>query len=139
MLAPGGHFLLGHNDLDTIVFSSSELDLTRRLVHAFADTQEEWMDAADGTIGRKLPAIARRAPLEQVETLAWVVLDTELAAGELADTAIRGIPTPSGATSTTTSPRSSRPGSTTCACGRARRVPLQRQRLRRAAAQARVG
>ena len=91
MLAPGGHFLLGHNDLDTIVFSSSELDLTRRLVHAFADSQQEWMDAADGTIGRKLPAIAGRAPLEHVETMAWVVLDTDLAAGEPADTAIRGI------------------------------------------------
>ena len=91
VLAPGGHFLLGHNDLDTIVFSSSELDLTRRLVHAFADSQQEWMDAADGTIGRKLPAIAGRAPLEHVETMAWVVLDTDLAAGEPADTAIRGI------------------------------------------------
>ena len=91
VLAPGGHFLLGHNDLDTIVFSSSELDLTRRLVHAFADSQQEWMDAADGTIGRKLPTIAGRAPLEHVETMAWVVLDTDLAAGEPADTAIRGI------------------------------------------------
>ena len=91
VLAPGGHFLLGHNDLDTIVFSSSELDLTRRLVHAFADSQQEWMDAADGTIGRKLPAIAGRAPLEHVQTMAWVVLDTDLAAGEPADTAIRGI------------------------------------------------
>ena len=91
VLVPGGHFLLGHTDLDTIVFSSSELDLTRRLVHAFADTQEEWMDAADGTIGRKLPAIARRSPLEHVETMAWVELDTDLAAGEPADTAIRGI------------------------------------------------
>ena len=91
VLAPGGHFLLGHNDLDTIVFSSSELDLTRRLVHAFADSQQEWMDAADGTIGRKLPAIAGRTPLEHVQTMAWVVLDTDLAAGEPADTAIRGI------------------------------------------------
>ena len=91
VLAPGGHLLLGHTDNDTIVFTSSELDLTRRLVHAYADTQEQWMDSADGTIGRKLPAIARRAPLEHVETLAWVEIDTELAAGEPADLAIRGI------------------------------------------------
>jgi SAM-dependent methyltransferase len=91
ILAPGGHFLLGHTDNDTMVFNSSELDLTRRLVHAYADTQEQWMDAADGTIGRKLPAIARRAPLEHVDTFAWVEIDTELAAGETADRAIRGI------------------------------------------------
>ena len=90
-LAPGGHFLLGHTDNDTIVFNSSDLDITRRLVHAYADTQEQWMDSADGTIGRKLPAIARRAPLELVDTLAWVEIDTELAAGEPADVAIRGI------------------------------------------------
>jgi ubiquinone/menaquinone biosynthesis C-methylase UbiE len=91
VLVPGGHFLLGHTDNDTIVFNSSELDLTRRLVHAYADTQEQWMDKADGTIGRKLPAIARRAPFEHVDTLAWVEIDTELAAGEAADIAIRGI------------------------------------------------
>jgi ubiquinone/menaquinone biosynthesis C-methylase UbiE len=91
VLAPGGHFLLGHTDNDTMVFNSSELDLTRRLVHAYADTQEQWMDAADGTIGRKLPAIAQRAPLEHRDTLAWVEIDTDLAAGEAADLAIRGI------------------------------------------------
>lgn len=91
VLEPGGHFLLGHTDNDTMVFNSSELDLTRRLVHAYADTQEDWMDVADGTIGRKLPALARRAPLEHVDTFAWVEMDTELAAGEAADRAIRGI------------------------------------------------
>ena len=91
VLAPGGHFLLGHTDNDTIVFNSSDLDITRRLVHAYSDTQEQWMDTADGTIGRKLPAIAKRAPLEHLDTLAWVEIDTELAAGEPADVAIRGI------------------------------------------------
>ncbi len=93
------------------------LELTRRLVHAFADTQEEWMDAADGTIGRKLPAIARRAPLEHVETLAWVELDTDLAAGEPGrHRDPRASPAPCGATATTTWPRGSRRGSTSCAC-----------------------
>jgi SAM-dependent methyltransferase len=91
VLAPGGHFLLGHTDNDTMVFTSSELDLTRRLVHAYADTQEEWMDSADGTIGRKLPALVRRLPLEHVDTFAWVEIDTDLADGEAADLAIRGI------------------------------------------------
>jgi SAM-dependent methyltransferase len=91
VLAPGGHFLLSHTDLDTIVFHASDLDLTRRFVHAYADTQEEWMDAADGTIGRKLPAIARRSPFELVSTHAWVELDTDFAQGESADTVVQGI------------------------------------------------
>ena len=91
VLVPGGHFLLSHTDMDTIVFTSSDLTLTRRLVHAFADTQEEWMDSADGTIGRKLPAISARSPLELIDTLAWVEIDTDLAAGEAADQAVQGI------------------------------------------------
>lgn len=91
LLAPGGHFLLGHADFDTMVFHASDLELTRRLVHAFADTQEEWMDAADGTIGRKLPAIARRSRFELVATMAWVIVDTDFAQGEAADLAVEGI------------------------------------------------
>jgi SAM-dependent methyltransferase len=91
LLAPGGQFLLGHSDFDTMVFHASDLELTRRFVHAFADTQEEWMDAADGTIGRKLPAIARRSRFELVSTMAWVNLDTVFAQGEAADTAVEGI------------------------------------------------
>jgi SAM-dependent methyltransferase len=91
ILAPGGHFLLGHTDQDTVVFHASDLDLTRRFVHAFADTQEEWMDSADGTIGRKLPAIARHSPFELVSTQAWVEVDTEFAHGETADVAVQGI------------------------------------------------
>jgi SAM-dependent methyltransferase len=91
VLVPGGHFLLSHTDLDTVVFNSAELDLTRRLVHAFADTQEEWMDSADGTIGRKLVSIARRSEFELVESLAWVEIDTEFAEGEVADRAVKRI------------------------------------------------
>jgi ubiquinone/menaquinone biosynthesis C-methylase UbiE len=91
VLAPGGHFLLSHTDLDTLVFHASDLDLTRRFVHAYADTQEEWMDAADGTIGRKLPSIARRSPFELVATYAWVEVDTDFAQGEIADRAVDGI------------------------------------------------
>jgi SAM-dependent methyltransferase len=91
VLVPGGHFLLGHTDLDTVVFNSAELDLTRRLVHAFADTQEEWMDSADGTIGRKLLSIANRSAFQVVETLAWVEIDTDFAEGEVADRAVKRI------------------------------------------------
>lgn len=91
VLVPGGYFLLSHSDYDTLVFNAPDLELTRRLVHAFADTQEGWMDRADGTIGRKLRAIATGAPLELVETLAWVELCTDLSAGSAAEAAVAGI------------------------------------------------
>lgn len=64
-----------------MVFNASDIDLTRRLVHAFADTQEAWMDASDGTIGRKLVAIGRGSPLALVDTLAWVRVYTDFAEG----------------------------------------------------------
>ena len=77
VLGPGGQLLLGHSDFDTMVFNAPDIELTRRLVHANADTQEKWMDASDGTIGRKLVAVARRSPFELCETFAWVTLDTD--------------------------------------------------------------
>ena len=91
ILVPGGHLLLGHANFDTIVFNSSDLGLTRRLVHAYADTQEAWMDAADGTIGRKLVGIARRSGFEVVEALAWVGVHTDFEEGGPAHVAVRGI------------------------------------------------
>jgi SAM-dependent methyltransferase len=91
LLVPGGHLLLSHTDFDTVIFNASDIELTRRLVHLNADTQEAWMDASDGTIGRKLVAIARRSPLELVDSLAWVVLDTSFAEGGVAHMAARGI------------------------------------------------
>lgn len=91
VLVPGGHLLLSHTDFDTIVFNASDIALTRRLVHAFADTQEAWMDASDGTLGRKLVAIGRDSPFALADTFAWVWIDTDLAPGGAADVAERGI------------------------------------------------
>ena len=92
VLRPGGHLLLSHTDFDTVVFNASDLELTRRLVHANADTQEQWMDDSDGTIGRKLVGIGRRhSSFELVDTLAWVVLDTSFAKDGVAHMAVRGI------------------------------------------------
>jgi SAM-dependent methyltransferase len=69
VLRPGGHLLLSHTDFDTTVFNSADIELTRRMVHANTDTQEAWMDASDGAIGRKVIAIARRSPFELADTL----------------------------------------------------------------------
>ena len=91
VLVPGGHLLLGHTDFDTIVFNASDVALTRRLVHVFADTQEAWMDASDGMLGRKLVAISRASPLTLVDLLAWVCLDTDFAREGAAHVAVQGI------------------------------------------------
>jgi hypothetical protein len=46
--------LASHWDWDTQVFNISDLQLTRTLVSAFADTQQGWMEHFDPTMGRKL-------------------------------------------------------------------------------------
>ncbi len=72
ILTPGGHLLLGHSDFDTLVFSASDVDVTRQLVHRFCDAVQPWMTVADGTVGRRLVALGRRSSLEVVQTFAWV-------------------------------------------------------------------
>jgi SAM-dependent methyltransferase len=53
VLRPGGRLVLAHSDFDTLIFASEDLELTRRLVRGYCDTQQPWMDAVDGTIGRR--------------------------------------------------------------------------------------
>jgi arsenite methyltransferase len=74
VLRPGGRLVLSHPDYDTMVFTAPDLALTRRLVHAYCDTQQDWMTAVDGTIGRWLHDIAGRSPLEVERVAAATVL-----------------------------------------------------------------
>jgi SAM-dependent methyltransferase len=83
VLRPGGRLVLAHTDYDTLVFASEDLELTRRLVHAYCDTQQPWMGAVDGTIGRHLAEIARRCGLVVEDVQATVVLSRRFLPGEL--------------------------------------------------------
>jgi hypothetical protein len=65
------------------VFTSEDLQLTRRLVHAYCDTQQPWMDAVDGTIGRHLVEVAGRCGLVVEDVQATVVLSRRFVPGEL--------------------------------------------------------
>jgi hypothetical protein len=71
--------VLAHSDFDTLIFASEDLELTRRLVRAYCDTQQPWMDAVDGTIGRRLAAIAAGAGLQVEDVKASVVLSRRFA------------------------------------------------------------
>jgi SAM-dependent methyltransferase len=62
VLRPGGRLVLSHPDYDTMVFTAPDLELTRRLVHAYCDAKQDWMDNVNGTIGRWLHDIAVRSP-----------------------------------------------------------------------------
>jgi CubicO group peptidase (beta-lactamase class C family) len=54
--------------------------LTRRLVHTYCDQQQPgWMDAVDGTIGHRLPALVSRSPLQVRQVHAQVLLEQAFA------------------------------------------------------------
>lgn len=81
VLRPGGRLVLGHADFDTTVLAGADVRLTRRLVHAYCDTQHTWMPRADGTIGRRLPEIVLRSPLTLDQVTARVLLTRSLKEG----------------------------------------------------------
>jgi SAM-dependent methyltransferase len=83
ILRPGGRLVLSHSDYDTMIFASEDLALTRRLVRAYCDTQQAWMDAVDGTIGRRLADIAGRSALAVRDLQAAVVVSRRFRPGEL--------------------------------------------------------
>ena len=98
VLRPGGRLVLAHSDFDTLIFASEDLELTRRLVRDYCDTQQPWMDAVDGTIGRRLADIAGRAGLVVEDVQAAVVLGRRFLPGRSAGATPATWPTPSAAT-----------------------------------------
>ena len=81
ILVPGGLLVLGHSDFDTMVFTSDDLALTRRLVHSFCDTTHSWMQRSDGTMGRKLAGIVAASPFRAEQVVGWVNLLTSFEPG----------------------------------------------------------
>ena len=92
ILRPGGQAVIGHSDFDTLVYAGGDLALTRRLVHAYCDQRQPgWMEAVDGTIGRRLPALVGRSPLRVRRVHAEVLLEQSYEPGALGFTLANGI------------------------------------------------
>lgn len=54
ILRPGGQAVIAHWDFDSQVLDGTDRGAVRRLVHAFADWQQGWMEHSDGWMGRRL-------------------------------------------------------------------------------------
>jgi SAM-dependent methyltransferase len=81
VLRPGGRLVLGHLDLDSAVIAGADVALTRRIVHAYCDTQQAWMNSVDGTIGRRLPELVGCSSFTVKDVAARVVLSQSLEEG----------------------------------------------------------
>jgi SAM-dependent methyltransferase len=63
ILRPAGYVVMSHWDWDSQLFDGGDKLRNRRLVHAFCDWQQNWMDHADGWTGRRLWSIFNSSKL----------------------------------------------------------------------------
>jgi SAM-dependent methyltransferase len=78
VLGPGGRLIVSHWDWDTQVFNIEDLGLCRKMVEAFADTKQAWMEHHDPGMGRKIRGLVHEQPgLEIIESGVTVLLETE--------------------------------------------------------------
>lgn len=78
VLRAGGTAVFSHTDFETVAISGADVDLTRRVVRAYATTPDPGAGHCDGQMGRKLAALVGRSPLRTRLVDAHVVLRTEL-------------------------------------------------------------
>ena len=81
ILKKEGHILFAHWDWDTQVYNSGNKNLIRKFVATFSDWQQEWMDACDGQMGRKLWAIFQGSGLFKGNMEIFSLLETDYSEG----------------------------------------------------------
>jgi SAM-dependent methyltransferase len=91
IIKPGGSALIGHHDFDGVQIASDDRDLTRRLVHGYADHTQAWQDASDGQMGRLLAGLVARSPFNASETETLLFVDLTLSNDSYARVHLDGI------------------------------------------------
>lgn len=78
VLKPGGRVLTEHTDWDTQVWNTSNKSLERKLVHAFCDTTQGWMQTSEGWMGRKLWGLFNQSKLfKKCKITSYNLIDTK--------------------------------------------------------------
>lgn len=76
VLKPGGRVLIEHTDWDTQVWNASDKALERKLVHAFCDWTQGWMETSDGWMGRRLVGLFRKSKqFTELKISAYVLIN----------------------------------------------------------------
>lgn len=79
VLRPGGQIVASHYDWDTQVFNGSDRDRTRRILRAWAEWEQSWMDHADPWMGRRLWGYLEGSGLFTGDVKVRVMTNTEFA------------------------------------------------------------
>jgi len=78
VMRPGARSVWSHPDYDSVVISGGDVELTRRIVHLFADLPDPTMNQADAQMGRKLAGLVGQSPLVLTAVSSHVLLSTAL-------------------------------------------------------------
>jgi SAM-dependent methyltransferase len=82
ILRPNGKVLVAHWDWDTQVYNSSNKEILRKYVAAFSDWQQNWMDASDGQMGRRLWGLFQGSGLFKGRADSFTLIETEYEKGK---------------------------------------------------------
>jgi SAM-dependent methyltransferase len=91
VLRSGGSAIIGHHDFDGVLLASDDRELTRRLVHGYADHTQQWQDVSEGQMGRLLPGLIANSPFKDAETETVLFVDLNLSEGSYARVHLEGI------------------------------------------------
>lgn len=78
VLKPGGRAVWSHTDFDTIVVNTADVELSRRVLHGYADLAQPWMAHSDARMGRKLSGLVGRSRLTLADLDTQVLVDRDL-------------------------------------------------------------
>ena len=82
LLSQDGIFLLSHHDFDSAIYNTGHKQLTRDLIHCFADTQQAWQEHSDGQMGRKIPGLINKSVFRNTATCETMrIVETEFQSG----------------------------------------------------------
>ncbi len=77
VLRRSGQILIAHFDWDSQVFAAKNKPLTRKLVHAFGDWQQDWMADCDAWMGRRLWGLCNGSDLFEGRVYTYVLINTQ--------------------------------------------------------------
>jgi SAM-dependent methyltransferase len=82
ILRPGGKVVFAHWDWDTQTYNSDNKASIRKFVAAFSDWQQDWMEASDGLMGRRLWGLFEGSGKFKGKIASFTLIETEYHEGK---------------------------------------------------------
>lgn len=81
ILKPNGIVICVNCDWDSVTYNSENKELITKVIHAYADTKQPWMDDLDSWIGRRMYGIFNKSKLFDSSVCVHNVVETEYTEG----------------------------------------------------------